>query len=275
MSAVHKAIEEQSLKIEMLEARSKGAKDHAITLQKLETELVEAIAERDKAVSDLEDLIKEKQALSQKYKEASARLTTLNQKAVAEDRGAAAKLVPLDASSSQQLAVDIEMLKEEILDLQSAVRFLKAENHRLLYPVSSTLLATTNHAWLEANPLPKSGGVSTERGVDIVAEAKLVLKGVLEVSLILRPLQLQSPPDTKAGGKQSSWRPIKETPRYLASQQREEFQRWTEWKDDLVQRASHGRQGIQITGMPFRQSKAPFTPHGQVVDVVEIVGSPP
>ncbi len=240
-SAKDKALEEQHLKIELLEARSKDANDHAVALQKLEKELVEVVSARDKSMSELEVLRKEKQALAQRYDDANAKSAMVNQNIVAGDPGAAATSAAKDESRSLQLADDIELLKEEIENLQSAVRFLKAENHRLFYPVSPASLAATNHTWLEANPLPKSGRVTNERGLAVAAEAKDVFSRLLEVSSTLKPLQLQSPSGTSTGGKQSSWRPIKKTPRYLVSHQREEFEKWTEWKDDLIQRAGKGK----------------------------------
>jgi dynactin 1 len=278
MSAKDKSIEEQSLKLELLEARSKGTKDHTAVLQKLERDVAEAVSERDHAVSELTGLMRERQALAQKYEEASTRLAKLNMHPVAGGSVAAARLVSVDESTSHQLAIDNELFKEDVANLQSAVRFLKAENHRLLYPVSSTSLATTNHAWLEAYPLPKPCRVGPGRNSDVAAEAKHVLKGLLEVSTTLKPLQLQGLSGANAGGQQSSWRPRKKTPQYLASQQREEFERWTEWKDDLVVRALHGqRRTVNATrGQLLGKTHTPQTPpRGQVVDGVEIVGSSP
>ena len=278
MSAKDKSIEEQSLKLELLEARSKGTKDHSAILQKLEKDLAEALKERDQVVSELTGLMKERQALTRKYEEASTTLAKLNMHPIAGDSVAASRLASVNESTSHQLATDIELLKEDVANLQSAVRFLKAENHRLLYPVSPTLLAITNHAWLEANPLPNPSRVGHGRNSDVTAEAKHVLKGLLEVSIGLKPLQLQGLSNTNVDGQQSSWRPRKKTPQYLALQQREEFERWTEWKEDLVVRALHGRQRtVHATrGQLMGKSHTPQTPpSGQVVDGVEIVGSPP
>ncbi len=273
--AKDKIVEEQTLKLQLLEARSKGAKDHNTASQKLERELVEAVAERDRAVSELKVLIKEKKALEQKYEEAGARLTLLNQ---TEDSGATAQLASIDGSTSQQLAIDIELLREEIADLQSAVRFLKAENHRLLYPVSPSSLATSSHVWLETSPLPRLEGVRSGRGAAVAAEARQVLKGLLDVSLTLKPLRLQDPSAANTLDTQSSWRPARTTPTYLASQQREEYEKWAEWKDDLVRYAVRGqrRKDKAATEHQTKGFKACVTPtHGGLADVVEIVGSSP
>ncbi|KAF7509467.1 hypothetical protein GJ744_008030 [Endocarpon pusillum] len=275
LSAKDKAIEEQTLKLQLLEARSKGAKDHTTALQKLEKELTGAIAERDKAVSELKGLMREKQALEQEYEEASARLAILNQ---IGDPGATAQLASLDESASQQLSIDIEQCREEIADLQSAVRFLKAENHRLLYPVSPPSLVTTGHVWLETNPLPRLEGIRNGRGAAVAAEAKQVLKRLLDVSSALKPLRLQDPSEANTGDKQSSWRPVRKTPIYLASQQREEYETWAEWKDDLVRYAVRGqrRKDSMTTVHPAKGSKAYVkTPHSEFADVVEIVDSSP
>lgn len=277
MSAKDKAIEEQNLKIELLEARGKAAKDHATVLQKLEKELAEAVADRGKAASELEGLVKEKQALEQRHAEANARLALLNQSVVAGDSGAAASTLKHE-TRSLELAAEIDLLKEEMTSLQSAVRFLKAENHRLLYPFSPVTLAATNHAWLETNPLPKPGAVS-QRGGALVAEVKDVFKDLLQLSSIMRPLQLQNPSEVNAGSKQSSWRPRKKTPQYLVSQQREEFDKWSEWKRDLVQNTLHRPPRSKVATTMVRQSlgkpKSSGIPPGQVVDMVEISGSPP
>lgn len=278
MRAKNTTIEEQSLKIELLEARRKGVKDHAEALQKLEKELGAVVAERESSVSELAELRREKQTLSQMHDEAIAKLATLNHSTGAGHPGATAALASTDGARTQQLVLEIEMLKEEITHLQSAVRFLKSENHRLLFPVTPTLLAATNHAWLEANPLPKPGRVTDERGAALAAEAKDVFSGLLEIASTMKPLQLQSPSDINATGRQSSWRPIKKTPRYIVAQQREELERWAEWRDDLVQRAVHGqrRKFATRTGFPQTTAKAPGTPpRGLVGDRVEIVGSPP
>lgn len=273
-----KTIEEQSLKMELLEARSKGAKDHATALMILEKELAETAAERDKAVSELEDLLKEKQALAQRHDEASAKLATLNQGVVSGDPATAASLASTDKSRSLQFLQETEVLKEEITNLQSAVRFLKAENHHLLFPVSAASLAATNHAWLEASPLPKPNRVVNDRFSAVAGEARDVFSRLLEVSSALKPLQLPSPSDVNVGGRQSSWRPIKKTPRYLVSQQREEFEKWVEWRDDLAHRTVHGQRRKIATrvGRPSEKSEPPATPTGRrVIDGVEIVGSTP
>jgi dynactin 1 len=278
LSAKDKSIEEQSLKLELLEARSKGTKDHTAMLQKLEKDLAEAVKERDQVVSELTGLTKEMQALTRKYEEASTRLAKLIMHPIAGDSVAAARLASVDESASHQLAIDMGLLKEDVANLQSAVRFLKAENHRLLYPVSPTPLAVTNHAWLEANPLPNPGRIGYGRDSGVAAEAKHVLKGLLEVSTTLKPLQLQGLSETNADGPQSSWRPRRKTPQYLASQQREEFEKWTEWKEDLVVRALHGQRSKvhHMRGQLSEKSHTPQSPpRGQVVDGVEIVGASP
>lgn len=277
LNAKDKAIEEQSLKIELLEARSKGTKDHATALQNLERRLAAAVVERDKAVDELETLTKENLALSRKCDEARAdpAMQTVNN--VAVDLGAAAAWSSNGESAAWRLAADAEILKDEIKGLQSAVRFLKAENHRLLYPATPAGLAATNHAWLEANPLPKSGRISNDRHVGIAAEAKDVFSRLLEVSIQIKPLQLRNDSTINARGKQSSWRPIKTTPRYLASRQREELEKWTEWRNDLISRAIDGqiKKAVPGTGLQSAKSDVPGTPQGRVVDSVEIVGSPP
>lgn len=278
ITAKDKAIEEQSLKIELLEARSKGAKDHATASQKLEKELASIIAERHKAVTELDDLRKEKLVLSERYDEASAKLAALNQNQVAGDSGATAVRAANDESRSLQLAMRINLLTEEIASLQSAVRFLKAENHRLLHPISPASLAATNHSWLEANPLPKMGLVGNERVTAVAAEAKDVFSRLLEVSTSLKPLQLERVSDANTRGKQSTWRPHRTTPRYIVSQQREEFEEWAEWRDDLAERVVRGqrKKGFTRTGPPSGKSEVTETPpRGHVVDGVEIVGSPP
>ena len=280
MNIKDKEIEHQNLQIEMLEARSTAAKDHADTVQRMQKELTEVVAQRDKAVSELETLLKAKDSLAQKHEEASAQLATMRQNVMAGDPAIATALASINEDRSSQLASDIEMLKEEITSLQSAVRFLKAENHRLLYPVSATSLATTNHAWLATNPLPKVGQVRTEHGTAVAAEAKDVFKRLVEVSSMLRPVRLQSSTYTHpAGGtKQSSWRPMKMTPRYLVSQQREELERWLEWRDDLVQRTVHRQQRHDFgrTAKGFGKFEVPETPRrSRVVDGIEIVGSSP
>jgi dynactin 1 len=280
INAKDKEIEQQRLQLETLEARGKTAKDHADEVQGMTKKLTEVVAQRDRAVSELATLMEEKHVLAQKHEEASAKLATMKQKIEAGDPAVATVLATTSESRSAQLASEIEMLKEEITGLQSAVRFLKAENHRLLYPVAPTSLATTSHAWLEANPLPKAGEFRKETGTGVAAEAKDVFKRLLEVTSMLKPLQLQSSSATNAtnGGKQSSWRPIRKTPRYIVSQQREELEWWAEWRDDVVQRTVHGQQRHAPARIvkPLGESEAPGTPpRREVVDGVEIVGSPP
>lgn len=277
MNAKNQAFEEQNVKIELLEARTKGAKDHASALQRLEKELADVVAQRDKAVSELEDLSREKHTLEQRHEEASAKLVAVNQNIVAGDPAAAAAMASMDQSRSLQLKIEIEMLKEEVANLQSAVRFLKGENHRLLFPISSASLASTTHAWLEANPLPKLGRVRSDRGAAAAAEAKDVLGRLMEVSYKMEPVKLENTSNVTLYGKQSSWRPIKMTPRYLVSQQREELEKWSEWRDDLLQRTSRGQRRKSITkkGKHSEVSKPPGTPPPGWEDAVEILGSPP
>ena len=276
LAAKDKQLEENSLKIDLLESRTKESRLYNEQVQKLQAELETSRRVQEKAEADLEDSRREHSALTERLDVESAALRKLQTASAEGGHKQPSVTAARDETTLSQLNADLDYLRSEILGLQSAIRYLKTENHRLKVP-SSTSIAAAN-SWLspaaEVRPRPS-------RTSPAAAESSDALDRLLELSSAIKPVTLafDEPSATK-----TSWRAAKSTPRYQVLQQREELEKWSAWKDDLVKRAKFeqrvragkgSRVGHVVSVKKTAVLEGPGTPEHQTADGVTIVGSPP
>ena len=207
-------------------------------------ELEARIEEIQKAGSELEKIVeqqkKELQTAEAERDEFMARLDRMKR------MSGTAGLTPTGSSaviaSEASLAAmdENESLRAEVESLQAAVRFLREENRRsnILDPYS-VQRSSEMHAWLDA-PLVRAKPTPEQEKIQRTAlESRDVMTHLLKLTKESRVPDLKSTMavpgsdgNEKAG--RAAWRPSKTRLRYQVLQQRENFEHWAEWRDEIV-----------------------------------------
>ena len=273
----NRLLEESGIKVELLASRTKDSKQYTATIQELETELKTLRIAKTEADADLEKTKNDHAILVDQLEKGSAELQSLRQARIAGDQTPRlGDVVGRDETTVLELTAEVKHLRQEISNLQSAVRYFKAESRRTKVPSSST---SALHLWLDPSTLARRE--PSEKVCLVAAESKDVLDGLLEMSSSVKPVVLKQR-DAKSS---TTWRATKSTSRYQVLKQREEVETWLEWKDDLFKRLrvatrdkSTSRSAAKGIDLP-PPSKGievddPSTPTRQS-NGVRIVGSPP
>lgn len=234
-----KESEEQTIKIELLESRMRDANKKAAMVKDLETnletvqgrerELLEVVERQSRDLQDAQNERDEYRGRLEKLKRASASTG---------DVAGADGVVPANAGASMAMIRENESLRAEVTSLQAAVRFLQDENRRarLLDPYS---VQRTNNvrSWLDAPLARPKAKASAHEQPDRKAtlECQDVLTHLLKLTKESTLVDLKSthPPDSN---KRFAWRPMKSTSRYHILRQREQYEQWNQWKNDVVRR---------------------------------------
>jgi len=279
LSSKERQLDEASIKVELLESRTKDSRQYTATIQRLEFELDALQKDKDRAEAELEDMKKAHAVVLERYEKERSELSNLKKASLADGQG---RLLgasgPRDDATLLELTAEANYLKSEISNLQAAIRYLKSENHRLkISPVLSTAISDAR-SWLDISRLRPKRAHETARG--IAAESVDVLDRLLELTTNTKPVPLKRGDSQSTGP--SSWRPFKDTPRRQASKQREEFEEWAEWKGDVLRRAK-----LETRKRPERATRASRTTRtravkplqdfeeAEAVHGVAIVGSAP
>jgi regulator of replication initiation timing len=278
----NRRLEEDAIKIELLESRTKDSKQFSATLQKLEAELASAKVEKSSAEAHMEKFMQEFARLRFEHDATQRELESLRQNASSDGGASVTKrrsgLVE-DSTTRLRLTAEIEALATEILSLQSAVRYLKAENHQLRLIVPATNSRPTGSlSWLESADLSRTrrarGGASQTRSEEDVLDA------LIHLATSTQPLPIMHGEDkADSAGKPSWWRPTQTTARYAALKRRAEWEAWREWKEEGTGRGRvRCRCDAAVTGVKGLPGRGP----GKHVagheaaghDGVVVVGSP-
>ena len=208
-----KTVEEQSIKIELLESRMKDSGKKATLVKELEARLEEAKAKEKELSATLEAHLKDHEQIQ---KERNEYRTQLEKSKRASDPSAGAKggtvLDPQAQAAALASVREVETLRAEITSLQAAVRFLREENYRATIP-HHPLWASND--WLQA-PLVKPKPSAEEQRIRKAAvEAQDVLNNLLTLTKETKVLELSKETE------RSKWRPAKSTPKYQAMRLRE------------------------------------------------------
>lgn len=276
-----KQLEEQQVKVELLESRAKETKVKDDGVKAMKDEIDKLRAENVRISEDVRRLEEEHQTLLESREIEKMELEATKEKRPLEGQDLAVGAA--DESVSLRFQAEVGLLKVEIASLQASVRFLQSENRQLRIPVDDIAQGAVEHAWLEPSNLKFGAKESTAQPMR--AESKEVFTSLMQMAKAAKPVKLKSRSVSGQDGdrKISSWRSETGTALYQILQRKEELARWNELKDDLIKRArivtrpSRGRP-VALRGVPPQGAvklAAIEEPEdlglGEVVDGVRIV----
>ncbi|KAJ5380473.1 Dynactin [Penicillium cataractarum] len=232
-------LEEQSIKIELLESRMREASKRAAMVKDLETKIEEIQAvssELEKTVDMQKKELLTAEAERDEFKARIERMKRISGTAGVSTPGGG---IVIDNEASLAAMQENESLRAEVQSLQAAVRFLREENRRanLLDPYS-VQRTTDMHAWLDA-PLTRTAPTPEQEKIQRTAlESRDVLTHLLRLTKDSRVCELKSSMVSSTGDEgtasRTTWRPSKSRLRYQVLQQREHYEHWSEWRDEIV-----------------------------------------
>lgn len=218
MAQREEALSTAMLKIETLESRMRDATAKANQITDLELQ----IEKSQQTVASLKEDI-EKQDRELKTLEADRD----KWKKIAGDSRAFSEAAA-GTKAGKEMAVatakEMDTLKDEIVSLQSAVRFLREDNRR------ARLTEQGGYDWL-SEPLTKPTPVAEQRRQLVVAEGRDVLGELLKMATSAKVYDLGSMPKDKL-----AWKSAKSTPQYHAAKQMEDLAAWQGWRDSVVRK---------------------------------------
>ncbi|KAI9733545.1 MAG: hypothetical protein M1834_003146 [Cirrosporium novae-zelandiae] len=252
-----KALEESTIRIELLESRMRDANTKNEKIHELERKLAEGV-KREKNLGDVLDTqAKELQTLEadrEKWKKAASEKTGPLLGAIGGDAASAAAREGAQAAMVAT-AKEIQDLRSEIESLQAAVRFLREDNRRARLPDQGR---GQDISWL-SEPLQRQKPKHEQQRALLELEAKdamsallnlvtaedkgdetKVAKGLVDLKRFVR--------DKEDRGK---WRPRNQMMGTVVAKQREEWVGWVDWGRGVV---GKGREmGILKRGSRFQQ----------------------
>lgn len=215
-------LEEQSVMIEMLEARMKDASRRSARIGELEKALHEAKEIEKNAKREMDRAQQDKDAEVARIRQEMSRLGDERRKAGVEHELA-------DGAMGAGTAMTMRRQEHKIVSLEGAVRYLKEDNHRLrLPPIDSPMSAHFNLDWLH-EPLGKPKPQRYRQQEDAQQEASAVLQHLLSFATNARTIDLTNIPENKL-----AWRPFKKSSRWQVEARKEEWEAWKSWRTDVV-----------------------------------------
>lgn len=236
-----KASEEQTIKIELLESRMRDANKKGALVKELESSLEIIKSKEQELLNIVEKQSGDMQGLERERDEYRTRLEKAKRASGSTNGPDGA--VTGDAVSYTVIKEN-ETLRAEVASLQAAVRFLREDNRRanLLDPYA---VQRTNNmrSWLDT-PLVKTRIPANEKheAHKASSECQDVLNHLMKLTKESKFVDLKStvPADEAT---RLSWRPVKSTPRYHVLRQREEYEQWSQWKDEVALREREKKRG--------------------------------
>ncbi|KAF7593710.1 hypothetical protein BBP40_011002 [Aspergillus hancockii] len=227
-----KTIEEQALKVELVESRMQEASKRASMVKELEVKIEEMRTKEADLAEIVEKQRKDLQALETEREEIKARLDRVK-RASGTTGIATTDGVIVDNALSLATMRENEALRAEVESLQAAVRFLREENRRanMLDPYS-VQRSTDMYSWLDVPLTQANAGPQRDKIQQTASESRDVFTHLLKLTKDSNICDLKSTMSQE--GNRVGWRPSKTKLRYQVLQQRENFARWAEWRDDIV-----------------------------------------
>ena len=243
-----KELEEQQVKVELLESRAKETKVKDDGVKEMKDEISKLRSENMAATENLQQLKAEYQTLLESRESQKLELEAVKQKGAPDGQG-----LPLgraDESATLRLKAEADQLRMELISLQAAVRFLKAENRQLRIPVGDLVRSAVQHSWLDPGHLQAAS--RDDRTQQLRAESKDAFTQLIQMAKTARPVRVTASSVNKheENEQTTTWRSRSETTLYKVLQQKEELERWNEVKNDLVKKA-------RIMAWSARGSKQP------------------
>lgn len=237
-----KTLEENSVKIEHLEARMRDAGKKSSKVMDLERALQDA----KKRQVELEQAVAQREMELQSLEGERA-----NWQRMAEDLRANGVVAGTGKPEEGETIVakkEIEQLRHEIARLQAAVRYLRSDNR------SRTLGRSQDLDWLDA-PLTRPQNAEQQRRRLVAQEGHDVLDELL--TLCTGP-EARIPDLIKSQGNSLAWRPAKETSTYWAAKRRDEYEAWRDWSGAVTKEATAvlGIEACKRNAIARRQAQA-------------------
>lgn len=227
-------LEEQGVRIEMLEARMAEAQKRSSQVADLETTLRTLKHSEQKHAEQLVDLQKDTTRLRRERDD--WRRTAEERK---PDVNGSHNMVA-ELGSASRFELDRAHLK--IDSLESAIRYLQSTKTPALHKLASD-------DWL-SEPLVASKSMQLKRADALQGEGKAAISQLLRIVSTARPVDLTALPKNKL-----AWRPAKETSAWIGQRRRQDFAGWREWEDDLLRRAKGAQPSKRRTKTPFSAGK--------------------
>lgn len=246
-------IEEQAIKVELVDSRLREATKKASMVKDLEAKIEAMQTQEASLEANVERHRKDLQAMETERDELRSRLDRVKRASGTTGVTTTADGIVVDSGVSMATMHENEALRAEVQSLQAAVRFLREENRRVhLLDPYSVQRAADLHSWLDV-PLAKpststltaaathlNDPPNTTKTHQTATESKDAFTHLLKLTKDAKVCDLQSTlsPSTQEGGGgpvlRGTWRPSKTKLRYQVLHQRENFSRWAEWRDDIV-----------------------------------------
>ncbi|KAE8355271.1 dynein associated protein-domain-containing protein [Aspergillus coremiiformis] len=228
-----KTIEEQALKVELVESRMQEASKKASMVKELETKIEDMRTKETELEGVVEKQRKDLQALEAEREDIKARLDRVK-RASGTTGIAATDGVVVDNALSLATMRENEILRAEVESLQAAVRFLREENRRanILDPYSVQRSAEM-YSWLDVPLTHANTGAERDKIQQTASESRDVFAHLLKLTKDSNICNLKSTLSPENGSR-AGWRPSKTKLRYQVFRQREDYERWVEWRDDIV-----------------------------------------
>lgn len=231
-----KVFEEQSIKIELLESRMRESGKKAALVKEMEAKLEAAHSKEAELLDIMDKQSRDMQNIEKDRDEYRAKWEKLKRASGSDGSTAGPDgMISGNAAASLIVMRENDALRAEVANLQSAVRFLRDDNRRahLLDPYS---VQRSKHmqSWLDTPLLKPKPAVRDEPSARLASsESQDVLSYLVKLTKESKFVDLRSslPPD---GSNRLAWRPIKSTPRYHVIKQREQYEQWSQWKDEVV-----------------------------------------
>ncbi|KAK3675058.1 hypothetical protein LTR78_004992 [Recurvomyces mirabilis] len=220
-------LEEQSLRIEMLEARMREAGKRSIKIAELE-KLVEEAREKERMARKEVERVRREGALQMESVRGEM------ERLVGDDggRGGKSKDVAID-SDAMGAGASMVMRRQEVKieGLEGAVRYLHDENHRLRLPGPDSPLSLRGKLdWLH-EPLTKPPTKVEKKRLALRKEGRDVLSRMLALASEPQVVDLSKLKENKL-----AWRPKKEVPRWRVAVRKEEWAALKGWGGDVAKK---------------------------------------
>lgn len=231
-----KTLEEQAIKVELLESRMREANKKVSMAKDLESKIQELQAKELELSGTVEKQRQDLQTLETEREDYKTRLERMKRASGTTGVATTAEGVVVDSAMSLATMRENEALRAEVHSLQAAVRFLREENRRanLLDPYTLHRSADI-HSWLDAPLTQKSSSPQCEAIQQTALETRDVFSHLLKLTEKSHVYDLKSASSQEKNNR-VAWRPSKSRLRYRVLRQREDYERWVEWKNDIVSR---------------------------------------
>lgn len=221
-------LEEQSVRIEMLEARMKDASKRSAKIAELERSLREAKESESKSRNELSHAQNQARSELDHVREEMERL--------AKDRsgssGGDGKSIMDGNAMGSSVRITLKRQEHKIAGLEGAVRYLKEDNHRLrIPPVTAPRAVKAGLDWLHEplQPHPKKNSGAGAGKTSLRREGEKILEGMLARAAEGAVVDLTKLPQNKL-----AWRPVRESSRWKVEMRKEGFGRLKSRREEIV-----------------------------------------